>query len=312
MKMKTFFITAFFLCLYASMSFARDVGLTGRFAAKDGGTYIFGGQNNADSDDFVKITGKTPFGFMIYTSLNSLEGIEEGVDFGAGKTSAKYILEKYPGAALQIGLYLVGHLQAVIDGDLDKNIIKFAKWIKKTGVPVFLRIGYEFDYPQNGYDPQSYVKAYRKIADMLDLSDADNVAYVWHSYASLNPRGIEAWYPGDEYVDWCAISYFAAPQWIPMLKFSQKRNKPLMIAECSPVLGNDLKESGKMYWYKKLFNFIKTYNVKALCYINADWDKQPMFESYKWGNCRLDANDEIKSFFLETLSDNRFVFSQID
>ncbi|MDR3113353.1 MAG: glycoside hydrolase family 26 protein, partial [Endomicrobium sp.] len=195
-------------------------------------------------------------------------------------------------------------------GKLDANIIKFAKWIKKTKVPVFLRIGYEFDYPPNEYEPQLYVKAYRRIADMLDLSGVDNAAYVWHSYASLNPRGIEAWYPGDEYVDWCAISYFAAPQWIPMLKFSQKRNKPLMIAECSPVLGNDLKESGKMYWYKKLFNFITTHNVKALCYINANWDKQPMFENYNWGNCRIDVSGEIKDFFLKTLSDKRFVFSQ--
>ncbi|MDR3112823.1 MAG: hypothetical protein LBU09_00420, partial [Endomicrobium sp.] len=72
--MKILFIAALLLCLYASMSFARDIELTGRFIPKDGQTYIFGGQNNADSDDFVKITDRTPFGFMIYTSLSDLGG----------------------------------------------------------------------------------------------------------------------------------------------------------------------------------------------------------------------------------------------
>jgi len=308
MGIKTFlgFLVLLPLCVCAV--FARDIGLTGRFIPAEGKTYIFGGQNNADSDSFVKINKKIPYGFTIYTPLSSLDGLDNDIDFGAGETSAGHILKKYPNAALQIGLYLVGDLQAVVDGDLDGNIIKFAEWIKKAKIPVFLRIGYEFDYPSNGYEPELYIKAYQRIVDKFDGLKVKNVAYVWHSYASLNPRGIEAWYPGDEYVDWCAISYFASPQWIPMLKFSQKRNKPLMIAECAPVLGNDLKPEGKMNWYKKLFRFIENNNVKALCYINADWNKQPMFAGYNWGNSRLDDTKEIKEFWLEQMSGGRFVF----
>ncbi|MCL2484910.1 MAG: glycoside hydrolase family 26 protein [Endomicrobia bacterium] len=296
------------LLLFISVVSARDIELTGRFIPPAGKTYIFGGQNNADSDSFVKINKRVPFGFMIYTPLSTLDGLEKDVDFGAGKTSGRHILKKYPGAALQIGLYLVGDLQAVIDGDFNENIIKFADWIKKAGIPIFLRIGYEFDYPANGYEPELYIKAYKIIVDKFDELEVKNVSYVWHSYASMNPRGIEAWYPGDEYVDWCAISYFESPQWIPMLKFSQKHNKPLMIAECAPMLGSYLKPERKFEWYEKLFRFIEKYDVKALCYINTDWNKLPMFANYNWGNSRLDASKEIKKFWLGQMSDERFVF----
>ena len=307
--MKVCFNVFVCLAIMVSMSFARNIELTGRFVPPNGKTYLFGGQNNVDSDNFAKTIGRVPYGFMIYTSLAQLDGLNKSIDFGAGQTSGKYILQKYPSASLQIGLSLVGGLQDVIDGNLDKNIIKLADWIKKAKVPVFLRIGYEFDYPSNGYAPDLYVKAYKIIADKLDENGVDNAAYVWHSYASLNPKGIEAWYPGDEYVDWCAISYFANPQWIPMVNFAKKRNKPLMIAECSPVLGNDLKESGKMYWYKKLFRFIENYEVKALCYINAKWDEQSMFAGYNWGNCRLDSNEEIKNFWLEKISNDNYILN---
>ncbi|MDR1940725.1 MAG: glycoside hydrolase family 26 protein [Endomicrobium sp.] len=302
------FLIAALVCLSFSSLFAREVSMTGRFVANDAQTLIFCGQNNQDSDDFVKTCGRIPAGFMVYTSLSDLSGLNSLADFGAGETSADYILKKYPKTSLQIGLYLVNALEGVAEGSFDKNIDELADYIKKAQVPVFLRIGYEFDYPDNGYEPDLYVKAYRKIVDKFDASGVKNAAFVWHSYAAMNPKGIERYYPGDEYVDWCAISYFASPQWIPMLKFSQKHNKPLMIAECSPVSDANLKESGKLDWYKKLFSFIENNNIKALCYINADWNSQPMFENYGWGNCKIDSSPEIKSFWLEKTADKRYVF----
>jgi len=306
--LKKIIISVFFLSVFiAAASAQRDAGLTGRFAPKDGETLLFAGQNNSSSDGYVKAAKSVPAGFMIYTSLNDLSGLDENADFGAGRTSGRYILEKYPGAALQIGLYLVNSLDAVIDGSLDANIEKLGKWIKNAKVPVFLRIGYEFDYRENAYDPEKYVKAYRHIVDKLDAVKVRNAAYVWHSYASLNPRGIEAWYPGDEYVDWCAISYFANPQWIPMVKFVQKHSKPLMIAESAPMLGPELKEENKIAWYNKLFGFVETNNVKALCYINADWDSMQMFADRGWGNSRIEASKEITELWNQKTSEKRFV-----
>ncbi|MCL2144851.1 MAG: glycoside hydrolase family 26 protein [Endomicrobia bacterium] len=308
--MKKTILTLFLIFTLSAPAFAqREKGLTGRFVPEDGKVLIFAGQNNNDSNEFVKIVKKAPAGFMFYTALSDLNGLDNKADFGAGETSGSYIAKKYPGAALQIGLYLVNSLDSIIDGSLDGNIEKLAKWVKAVKAPVFLRIGYEFDYPDNAYEPEKYIAAFRHIVEKMDGSNVTNIAYVWHSYASLNPRGIEAWYPGDDYVDWCAISYFASPQWIPMIKFAQRHSKPVMIAECAPMLGTDLKEERKADWYKKLFRFIETQNnVKALSYINCNWDVLPMFQHWNWGNSKINASSEIKNLFKEKISDKRFVW----
>lgn len=295
------------LFLTAFVFAQRQEGLTGRFVPSDNRTLLFCGQNNTDSQDFVTTNNKVPAGFMIYTSLTNLEALEEDVEYGTGTMSGNFILTNYKKAALQIGLYLVNSLESVTDGSLDENIKKLGDWIKKANVPVFLRIGYEFDLPENNYEPELYKQAFKYIVEKLDEQKIKNVAYVWHSYASYNPTRIEKWYPGDEYVDWCAISYFANPQWFPMVQFAKAHNKPLMIAECSPTLNEYLKETNKIKWYKILFKFIQSKDVKALCYINANWDEQPMFTQYNWGNAKLDASTEIKDFWIENIKEERFV-----
>jgi len=308
--MKKIVSIVFCFLFITSFAFAqRKPGLTGRFVPPDNNTLLFCGQNNTDSEEFVKINKKVPAGFMIYTSLQNLEGLNEDVEYGTGKMSANFILTNYKKAALQIGLFLVGSLDSVIDGSLDDNIKKLGEWITKTNVPVFLRIGYEFDLPENYYEPDLYKQAFRYIVEKLDAQKVKNVAYVWHSYATYNIRKIDQWYPGDEYVDWVAISYFANPQWFPMVQFAKEHNKPLMIAECSPALGTNATEADKIKWYRILFKFIQSKNVKALCYINANWDEQPMFEQYAWGNGKLDISDNITNFWLENISNERFVNS---
>lgn len=308
--MKKLMSILFCLLLCVTAVFAqRKEGLTGRFIPSDGHTLLFCGQNNEDSKEFVEINKKVPAGFMIYTSLQNLEGLEEDVEYGTGKMSGNYILKNYKKAALQIGLFLVGSLDSVIVGSLDENIKKLGDWIKKTKVPVFLRIGYEFDFPDNYYDPEQYKQAFRYIVEKFDEQKITNVAYVWHSYASYNPKGIEQFYPGDEYVDWCAISYFQNPQWFPMVQFAKAHNKPLMIAESSPTLGDgdNIYEADRIKWYRTLFKFIKDKDIKMLCYINANWDEQPMFSQYDWGNAKLNFSEEITNFWLENISDKRFI-----
>lgn len=304
-------LTSVLFCLLffiTTVTFAqRKDDLVGRFVPSDNHTLLFCGQNNEDSKEFVEINKKVPAGFMIYTSLQNLEGLEEDVEYGTGKMSGSFILKNYKKAALQIGLFLVGSLDSVIVGSLDDNIKNLGNWIKKAKVPVFLRIGYEFDFPENNYDPEMYKQAFRYIVEKLDEQKVTNVAYVWHSYASYNPKGIERFYPGDEYVDWCAISYFKNPQWFPMVQFSKAHNKPLMIAECSPTLGSDSSEADKIKWYRILFKFIQNKDIKMLCYINANWDEQPMFSQYEWGNAKLDVSEVITNFWLENIVDKRFI-----
>ncbi|AKL98258.1 glycosyl hydrolase [Endomicrobium proavitum] len=307
--MKKLFTVLFTIFIFISAAqAARSINMTGRFVPPDGKTLLFAGQNNADFDEFVAVNKKVPAGFMTYVALSDLKGLDEINNVGTGDMFADELVKKYPGAAVQIGLYLVGSLKNIVNGTLDGNIKEFAKWIKKTKSPVFLRIGYEFDNPENGYEPEIYKKAFIYIIEKMDSLKVENVAYVWHSYAASNPKGLDVWYPGDEYVDWCAISYFAGNDWLPMLKFSQKHSKPLMIAESAPMTWFGLTEAKKPYWYKVLFKFIEERNIKAFSYINCDWNAQGMFAHYNWGNSKISVTAEIEKIWIENIASNRFVW----
>ncbi len=119
----------------------------------------------------------------------------------------------------------------------------------------------------------------------------DNVAYVWQSKGSgSNQTILEDWYPGDEFVDWCGYSYFGNPD-EEMITLARIHNKPVFIAEATPVLQKDTiyfdadlskQQVAKTVWNKWFMPFFKVINenqdiVKAFSYINVNWSSQPMW-----------------------------------
>lgn len=131
---------------------------------------------------------------------------------------------------------------------------------------IFLRLAYEFDAPWNGYNDEDVKEAFKIAKQLIDKAGVANIALVWQSasYPALaySNEILEAFYPGDEYVDWVGISVFNldpayAKLWScadPVLQekapseiynlhldFSRRHNKPVMIAESSPQ-GFNIKE----------------------------------------------------------------------
>ena len=148
---------------------------------------------------------------------------------------------------------------------------------------------------------------------------------------------IRDWYPGDEYVDWMGLSWFIVPDYVgnkstvditqnaladELVEFARERNKPVMIAEATP-LAYDLtqnykanhspvwdgkphenkveKEAEQIWqeWFVPFFDYIYKNKdvIKAVAYINANWDQQPMwsgdYESGYWGDSRVQNNPVI-------------------
>ena len=71
------------------------------------------------------------------------------------------------------------------------------------------RLRYEFDMPGNHYDPAAYKPAYRVVA--AALASEPNARRVWHSwgfYETFGGHPLDAWWPGDEFVDACGVSVF--------------------------------------------------------------------------------------------------------
>jgi hypothetical protein len=92
----------------------------------------------------------------------------------------------YPGAKLQIGLQLPQNnatdLQKVGNGQYDDKIRRLARAYKNLKQDIFLRIGYEFNGPWNGYNPTAYINAYRRVVDIFRAEGVTNVAFVWNSW----------------------------------------------------------------------------------------------------------------------------------
>lgn len=199
---------------------------------------------------------------------------EDG-DWGAGRTSARRTAAEFPQSALVLGLDISNGRQkdglaGIARGKHDDKILRLAAFLRSLDRPVYLRIGYEFDGAWNqGYDDAAtYVRAYRRIVDLLRAHGADDVAYVWQASASPVDDLIEGgrherlrdWYPGADYVDWMGLSWFLTPTATPrvggltpptqraladeVLALARAEGKPVMIAEAAPQ-GYDLGRGSK-------------------------------------------------------------------
>ena len=181
-----------------------------------------------------------------------------------------------------------------------------------------MRIGYEFDGPHNALEPGEYVKAYRRIVDLMRSEGVTNIAYVWHSYAAPRFKNypLSDWYPGDDYVDWVGISVFGhvygdpdvGPEADAVLEFARNHKKPVMIAETNPVYGID-KESLKAWdeWFVNFFSFTYNKNIKAISFINENWDRLAIEGIEEWGDARLYNNSMISSAWFEETSKDRYL-----
>lgn len=302
--------TVFWLCFcfFAFYPIAQAVGQQPIFVI---------GQDIRSIDDYMsflressfKETTLYPQGFMVYTAINDPRGLSEPVDHGAGINHADDTIAKYPNMrVVQIGLYMKHMLKLIAKGELDQNIRSIGQWIKDSDREVFLRIGYEFDNIENEYNPTDYVRAYRHIVDHLRTMDISNVFFVWHSIAWRDEDwpeyDLDPWYPGDEYVDWIALSFFDAykhQERDVLTAFARQKSKPLMIAESSPFNQADTEQ--KLAWIDALFAYAKSADVRFLSYINVHWDHLPLFEDQLWGDARLEQDERLILRFQEKIDE---------
>ncbi|MEG0847301.1 MAG: glycosyl hydrolase [Niameybacter sp.] len=91
-----------------------------------------------------------------------------------------------------------------------ETITAYAEELRDLGVPVFLRYASEMNgkwVPWHG-NPSLYIEKWKLVHDIMEQV-APNVAMVWSpSEMPLDP--IDAYYPGDAYVDWVGLSIYSA------------------------------------------------------------------------------------------------------
>ncbi len=290
-----------------------------KFEPPDGDClFILGQANNDYMTAYMNKVRKTPApaGFAYYTSLS---------DGAVQQDMPRYkaFLDQYPNTVLQLAIWTGErqwgdpgyYLDDIVKGRYDQNIDALATACKNFGKPIYIRFGYEFDGWHNAYPPDKYIAAYKYFVDKMRLLGVKNVAYVWHSWGvgayygtedfpSYYPRlpagqqvTQELWYPGDDYVDWVAMSVFgigwgnlktnSIVQWL--INFAEAHDKPVMLAEAAAIKTSERRDTSWVLtsttWFDNVFELCELNAVKAFSYINVDWEESS--SSSTWGDTQI-------------------------
>jgi endoglucanase len=206
------------------------------------------------------------------------------------------------------------NLDEIISGADDALIHTRAQAVRDFGAPIFLRWGWEMNgdwYEWSGIanntpgatdGPAKYVAAWRHIHDIFVEENVTNAVWVWSINHESVPRASwnapEAYYPGDEYVDWVGIDGYnwgTTRGWSKWRDFSAlfddtyslfHQHKPIMIAEASSV------ETGgnKAAWIAQVMAQLPVSypDIRALVWFDvdkeADWrpdSSDPSLSAYK-------------------------------
>jgi len=152
-----------------------------------------------------------------------------------------------PGATLCYSWFGTAY-DRILSGRYDERIADNARRLASYGHPMFLRFMWEMNGnwylhsgPRNGNSPAKFIKTWRYVYDIFQKHGADNVGWVWSPYTRSDPvakwNTLEAYYPGDDYVDWVGVSgYFKRSEDTPEELFDEiyrhyTARKPMMITE---------------------------------------------------------------------------------
>ncbi|WP_353776960.1 glycosyl hydrolase [Winogradskyella sp. 3972H.M.0a.05] len=295
-----------------------------KFVPPQGKTLLIMGQTVEGISEYLENfpDQNIPGGWSAYWAVSQFKGVTKPYKNDTGSSqNHQMLIDKFPNTVIQSGMWMVGKWDVAKKagkGDYDKVIKKYGAWAKSTNRPIYLRIGYEFDGPHNELEPKKYVKAYRRIVDLLRKEGANNIAFVWHSHASkpFKDYKLSAWYPGDDYVDWVGISVFGhaygganfGTYCDDVLDFAKAHKKPIMIAESSPIKGID-KENTEVWeqWFVNFFDFIYNKNIKAVSFINEDWQRLYIQGISHWKDARLYNNENISKAWFQETNKNRYL-----
>jgi len=115
-------------------------------------------------------------------------------------------------------------LEAILQGQFDADLVAWARDARAFGTPLLVEYGTECNgewFPWNGVwngglrrGPQRFVAAYRHIVRTMRQAGAANLTWVFHVAWEDDPaepwNALERYYPGDDAVDWLAVSAYGA------------------------------------------------------------------------------------------------------
>lgn len=107
----------------------------------------------------------------------------------------------------------------------------FAKAAKESGVPIFLRYASEMNGTWTQYSGKSklYIEKWRMLYNIMH-EEAPNIIMLWTVF-TFPEHTIEAFYPGDDYVDWVGVNIYNVVYHNDNLKNKADKEDPLKLLD---------------------------------------------------------------------------------
>ncbi len=217
----------------------------------------------------------------------------------------------------QIGYNIDYFYEDIVSGAHETELNNLVKGFQYLGMPVFLRIGYEFNN-QKSWSAKQYIDAFKVITQKLRDGGVE-VATVYNAGLSGN-TGMKSHYPGSEFVDWVGVNCFtwdiSNGQHVitnQMDELATEENKPMMIGEASPTKVNQKAYDNWNEFYETYFKMIEDRpSIKQMCYINWSWDIQDVLGGnalFPWGDSRLQMPGSVKDTFFARMDREEYFFA---
>ncbi|PZR29939.1 MAG: hypothetical protein DI535_00085 [Citrobacter freundii] len=200
----------------------------------------------------------------------------------------------------------------LMSGKYDEDIKKYGEAIAALGKPIVLRFAHEFNgdwYPWSILNDQlvpaaTYVQAFRYMRDKIRVAGGTNAYWVWapnNENGAKNPQTLDAYYPGDAYVDIIGMdgyNFGTSQSWSNWQGFGQvfgglydwivqaHPDKPVFICE----MGTSSTGGDKAAWITDMFAQLETRfpKVKGFVWFNinkeTDWrftETQQSIDAFK-------------------------------
>ena len=137
-------------------------------------------------------------------------------------------------------------LDAIIAGKFDADLRQWAAGARKFAAPMLVEWGTECNgqwFAWNGRwnggsaGPAKFIQAWRHIVKLMRDAGCGNITWVWHVDSNDVPdvtwNRLENYYPGDDWVDWIALSAYGPQK--PADRDAPERLRAMLDAACPRI-----------------------------------------------------------------------------